>query len=154
MINYRIEINDDPSSQEAQTIIDGLVHYNTVMAGESQNTPLSVIVRNVNGEIIGGLLGRTYWSWLHINTIWVKDHFRQKGIGKKLIESAEKEAVDRNCRCSFLDTYDFQAKLFYQKLGYETIYVIDDWPDGHQRIFMKKHLKSEPVFNKPVEQTA
>ena len=126
MINYRIEINDHPSSQEAQTIIDGLVHYNTVMAGDSQNTPLSVIVRNENGEIIGGLLGRTYWSWLHINTIWVKEHFRQKGIGKKLIESAEKEAVDRNCRCSFLDKYDFQAKLFYQKLGYEAISVIDD----------------------------
>jgi hypothetical protein len=83
MIKYQIEINDHPSSQVAQTIIDGLVHYNTEMAGDSQNTPLSVIVRNENGEIIGGLLGRTYWGWLHINTIWVEKHFRQKGIGEK-----------------------------------------------------------------------
>ena len=30
MINYRIEMKDHHSSQEAQTKIDGLVHYNTV----------------------------------------------------------------------------------------------------------------------------
>lgn len=154
MTNYQFETNDHPRSQDAQTIIDGLVHYNTEMAGDSQNTPLSVIVRNENDEIIGGLLGRTYWSWLHINTIWVKERYRGKGIGEKLIESAEKEAVDRGCRCSFLDTFDFQAKLFYQKIGYEVISVIDDWPDGHRRIFMKKHLQTKQVFNQSVEQTA
>ena len=100
MINYQIEINDHPSSQDAQTIIDGLAHYNTEISGDAQNTPLSVIVRNENGQIIGGLLGRTYWGWLHINTIWVEKHFRQKGIGKKLIASAEKEATGRNCHLS------------------------------------------------------
>lgn len=114
MRNYRIEIKNHPNSQEAETIIIGLIQYNTERAGDFENTPLSVFVRIDNGEIIGGLLGRTYWGWLHINTIWLKEHFRQKGIGKKLVESAEKGAIDRNCRSSFLDTYDFQAKSFYQ----------------------------------------
>jgi ribosomal protein S18 acetylase RimI-like enzyme len=151
MKNYRIEIKEHPTPQETQTIIDGLVHYNTEMAGASQNLPLSVIARNENGEIIGGLLGRTYWGWLHINTIWVKERIRGKGIGKTLIETAEKEAVDRDCKFAFLDTYDFQAKLFYQKSGYEVFSIIEDWPDGHQRIFMKKRLETKTVFNQSVE---
>ena len=140
MKNYRIEIKEHPNSQDAQTIIDGLVQYNTEIAGDYKDTPLSVIVRHENGEIIGGLLGRTYYSWLHINTMWVEERFRQKGIGEKLIKTAEKEALDRDCRFSFLDTYDFQAKRFYQRIGYEVFSAIDDWPDGHQRIFMKKQL--------------
>ena len=39
-----------------------------------------------------------------------------------------------------LDTFDFQAKDFYLKHGYEVFGILDDCPKGHKRYYMKKVL--------------
>jgi hypothetical protein len=38
------------------------------------------------------------------------------------------------------DTFDFQAKDFYLKQGYEIFGVLKDCPSGHKRYYMKKIL--------------
>ena len=43
-------------------------------------------------------------------------------------------------RLIHLDTFDFQAKDFYLKHGYEVFGVLDDCPKGHKRYYMKKVL--------------
>jgi len=44
------------------------------------------------------------------------------------------------CRISHLDTFDFQAKGFYEKLGYTVFGVLEDCPEGHNRYYMSKKL--------------
>jgi hypothetical protein len=39
-----------------------------------------------------------------------------------------------------VDTIDFQALPFYQKLGYTGWGRLDDLPPGHVRYFLKKDL--------------
>jgi hypothetical protein len=39
-----------------------------------------------------------------------------------------------------LDTMSFQALDFYLKLGYTVFGRLDDLPEGHSRIFLKKAL--------------
>jgi hypothetical protein len=34
----------------------------------------------------------------------------------------------------------FQAQPFYEKQGYTVFGVLEDLPDGHKRIFLKKDL--------------
>jgi hypothetical protein len=51
---------------------------------------------------------------------------------------AEEEAIRRGCCHAYLDTFDFQAPGFYRKLGYSEWGVLEDFPPGHQRIFLKK----------------
>jgi hypothetical protein len=49
--------------------------------------------------------------------------------------------LERGCLNAFLETFSFQAPLFYQKLGYEVFGRADDWPVGHTHYFLKKRLQ-------------
>ena len=52
----------------------------------------------------------------------------------------ESEAARRGCHSSHLDTFDFQALGFYEKLGYRTFGELDDYPPGHRRYSLARPL--------------
>ncbi len=72
--------------------------------------------------------------------LWVDEAHRGKGYGSILLEEVEKIAKEKECTLIHLDTFDFQAKDFYLKHGYELFGVLDDCPPGHKRFFMKKKI--------------
>jgi hypothetical protein len=53
---------------------------------------------------------------------------------------AESEAVHRGCQDAFLDTFSFQARPLYERLGYRVVGTIPGFPPGHERYFMVKFL--------------
>jgi hypothetical protein len=57
-----------------------------------------------------------------------------------MLEATEQAARELGCRYSHLDTFSFQARPLYERLGYEVFATLDDYPPGHQRFFMKKAL--------------
>ncbi len=53
----------------------------------------------------------------------------------------EQEAHLLGSRLSIVDTFEFQALEFYQKLGYTQFGVLDDCPcPGNKRYYLKKKL--------------
>lgn len=78
------------------------------------------------------------FSHLHVDLLFLPESLRRDGIGRRLMNDAEGEAIRRGCRGAWLDTYSFQARGFYERLGYTTFGTIDDYPPGHSRIFLKK----------------
>jgi GNAT superfamily N-acetyltransferase len=64
---------------------------------------------------------------------------RGKGIGRELMRRAEALARERGCHSAWLDTFSFQSRRFYEKLGYEEFGRLD-YPPDHQRHFMRKRL--------------
>jgi len=102
---------------------------------------LIVLVRTNDNQLIAGLNASTYWQWLNIRHLWVSKLFREQGIGRQIINLAEAEALNRGCHSSFVNTFSFQAQGFYKKLGYEVFGVLEDFPPGHQRLYMKKLLR-------------
>jgi GNAT superfamily N-acetyltransferase len=137
------EIASDPAAfeQEASRIRAGLRAHNDAAAGDAAFQLLRVIVRSEAGELIGGLLGATYWGWLHVEVLWVDAAHRRRGCGTRLLALAESEALRRGCRDAFLDTFSFQARPLYERLGYRVVGTLDDFPSGHQRTFMAKRLE-------------
>jgi len=102
---------------------------------------LSVFIRdNESGRVIAGLKGSTHWDWLRIKLLAVHKAARKNGFGTKLIEAAEKEAIQRGCKFAFVDTYSFQALPFYTKCGYEVFGELPEYPAGHTRYFLRKVL--------------
>ena len=61
-------------------------------------------------------------------------------MGSLLLERVEKEAQAMGVSLSHLDTFDFQAKDFYLKHGYEIFGVLENCPPGHNRFYLKKSL--------------
>jgi len=80
------------------------------------------------------------WNWMFVDILWVHDSLRHRGIGTRLMELAEEKARERGCQYAYLDTFSFQACPFYERLGYEVFGILDDFPNGHKRYFMKKSL--------------
>jgi GNAT superfamily N-acetyltransferase len=126
--------------EDIETVKHGLIEYNSQHAGDDDYTPLHIFLRDADNQVVGGLLGVTYWGWLNIAIVWIDDAYRGRGYGKTLIELAEQEAVRRGCKHAHLDTMSFQALAFYEKLGYTVFGALEDIPEGHQRYFFQKRL--------------
>jgi hypothetical protein len=55
------------------------------------------------------------------------------------VAQAEGRARERGCHSAWLDTFSFQARGFYEKLGYEEFGRLE-YPPDHYRHFMRKRL--------------
>jgi GNAT superfamily N-acetyltransferase len=114
--------------------------YNEQQAGEDHAKTLCFVLRAPDQEIVGGVIGATYWDWLHIDLMWVKEGLRGRGYGRRLLTLAEEEARKRGAKQAYLDTFSFQAPGFYERHGYQVFGELQDFPTGHQRYFMVKQL--------------
>ena len=137
---YIIELTSQPAPEAVQEIWKGLRGYNLLHVHPPYHTPLVVTLQDGVGNILGGLQGGTSWNWLHVDELWLSEDLRGQGYGSKLMLAAETEAVRRGCDHAMVDTFDFQAPGFYQKLGYVEWGVLEDYPSGHRRIFYRKDL--------------
>jgi len=102
--------------------------------------PVNIFVRNSEGEILGGIVGQVFGGWLYISLLWVDKSIRGKGYGTKLMHMAEEQAVSMGCTDAHLDTYSFEARPFYERLGYDVFATLEDYPKGHRKYFLKKRL--------------
>lgn len=102
--------------------------------------PLNFHIKDEQGNIIAGINALSCWQMLHISELYVDDTSRGKDIGTTLLNKVESEAKAIGATTSHTDTFDWQAKGFYLKRGYEVFGVIDDCPKGHKRFFLKKRL--------------
>src|SRR6476660_9852370 len=89
---------------------------------------------------IAGLLGHTLWNGFFISALWVAEAVRRKGIGRQLLARAEELAIQNGCDHIHLDTFDFQARDFYEKNGFQIFGTIQDYPIGHKRYYLVKRL--------------
>jgi GNAT superfamily N-acetyltransferase len=135
-----ISIQLDPAPGDIEFIQRELRSFNLRHAPDDNYLPLTIFVRNSNDMLIGGLLGETYWGWLHISILWIDPIHQRSGYGSQVLEAAEREAIARGCHSVHLETMSFQAVEFYVKQGYTTFGVLNDMPRGHHRYFMMKTL--------------
>ena len=136
-----ISLEDNPPSQDVMYVQNCLREFNLLHAPADNYQPLQLFLRTEEQTILGGLLGETYWGWLHISYLWIDESLRKQGFGKQMLQIAEQEAVRRGCRSVHLDTMSFQALPFYERLGYSVFGTLNDLPAGHKRIFLMKTLK-------------
>jgi GNAT superfamily N-acetyltransferase len=138
--SFRIELTTTPSESEIARIRAGLSAFNRSRIPDRMYMPLVFTLFDVNGEFAGGLTGNLAYGWLFIDLLWVADRVRGQGHGRSLVLAAENEASARGCRNSWLDTFSFQARDFYERLGYSIFGELEDFPPGHCRYFMRKAL--------------
>ena len=106
--------------------------------------PIAISLRNTDREIVGGVYGATMWSWLMIDGLWVDEALRGRGLGRQLLLRSEAIAVARGCRGSWLGTFDFQAREFYERHGYTVFGTCPDFPPGHTHFHLRKEFGRPP----------
>ncbi len=133
---YEIKI---PMEEEAEYIGNMLLEFNREskpLSQEKPSIPINRCIKDKNGEIIGGILAcSALWHTLSIDTLWVKKEFRNQGVATQLLSLVEAEARNMGCYIVYLSTYDFQAKDFYLKNGYEVFGVLEDCPPKEHKLY-------------------
>jgi GNAT superfamily N-acetyltransferase len=140
MTTYALTIEESPTDRDVDALVEGLnahaLHHMRVPGFK----PLGAWLRDDRGALIGGAHGYVNWNWLFINLVWISESVRGGGHGRRMILALEQAARERGCTHAHLDTFSFQARPFYEKLGYEVFSTLEDYPPGHRRFFMKKVL--------------
>lgn len=102
--------------------------------------PLALTIRAPGQPLAGALLAATVWSWLSIDVLWIDPALRGRGFGRALVREAERIAQERGCTHARLDTFEFQARSFYERLGYHVYAHLEDFPVGHTQFHLTKLL--------------
>jgi len=135
-----MRIDDQVSDADEAAVVSGLRAFNVERLGPSNEQPVKLVARADDGSVVGGLLGHTKWRWMYVSKLWVAASVRGKGIGSQLMAAAEELARSRGCTDISLDTFEFQARPFYERLGYKLFGVLEGFPPGYRQFYLTKHL--------------
>jgi GNAT superfamily N-acetyltransferase len=139
-VDAEITLAEVPGLAAHDAILDRLLAFNAAHAAPSDRRPLAVLLRAPGGELLGGLWGETARGWLCLELLFVPEGLRGLGLGTRLVRRAEDEARARGCHGAWLRTFEFQARGFYERLGYAVFGELVDCPPGHRCYFMRKTL--------------
>jgi GNAT superfamily N-acetyltransferase len=133
------------STDEEKELLDNkLVTFNKSKVPYQQSEDwisISYVLKDEAGQVIAGIIAALHaWKVLYVDIMYVEAGHRGKGYGRLLLEKAEGKAKSLGCYLSYLDTLDFQAKEFYEKMGYSVFGVLEDCPRGHNFYYMQKRL--------------
>jgi len=113
------------------------------------NTPADIKISDMinsnflafdNDKLIGGAIGFIQYNWYFLDLLYIDEEYRGQDIGTNLLNQIEEFARRENLTGVRMETWDFQAKGFYKKNGYEVFAEIKDCPPKTICYFLKKEL--------------
>jgi GNAT superfamily N-acetyltransferase len=142
-VSNRLSIVTDlaPQPEDVARVRAGLMAFNESQVGPAEIQRVAFYLRDSEDEIRGGLVGFLAFQWLSVELLWVEDALRGKGHGSSLLTQAEAFARDAGCVGARLDTYEFQAKPFYEKQGYVVFGVLEGFPANTRTYYLQKALE-------------
>ncbi|MEQ9902137.1 GNAT family N-acetyltransferase [Pectobacterium aroidearum] len=135
-----LNITNTPDSDEEEFVIASLWKHNEKFDAVDIS-PLFLNFKDDENNIIAGLISRTWWGALEVQYLWVSEKHRKSGLGRQLMQTAEKEALNRGCHLAYVDTFEFQAKGFYEKLGYREYGNLPGYAHKHTRHYLAKLIR-------------
>jgi GNAT superfamily N-acetyltransferase len=140
MSDFAVTLSAEVSEQDRSDVVAGLVAYNAQHGYPWPWQSLDFVLRDRAGTVIGGILAETNAGWCFIKGLWVDEPHRGRGHGSQLLTAVEEAARARGCIGVYLDTYNFQARPFYERSGYRVFGTLPDMPPGGAKFYLAKRL--------------
>ena len=132
---------DETENPEINSVIKkGIIDYNSPFFGSNSAQPFTIYIKDSKSEVIAGLTGFYKGKYSRVDLLWVQEDYRSKGIGKKLVLKLEEFSKSKGCLYIQLDTFDFQARPFYEKMGFKCVGTVSKWVEERDCYFMRKTL--------------
>jgi len=139
-----VALLDESQCQGLESFLaDRIYEFNSQMTSFFDGRLLAGSICNDAGEVIAGFSRNTWGGCCEISHLWVIETMRGHGLGRRLLEAAEAEALRRGCEQVVLSTHSFQAPEFYKRLGYQEVFAIVGRPRGHFTIIYIKQFRRE-----------
>ena len=131
-----LDINDD----QIQEIENNLEEYDLKYISFKMEGNIQIGAR-IGEKLVGGINAcMTAFRILYVSTLYVDEAYRNQGIGRLLVKEMEKRAQQIGANMIRLDTFDWQGKEFYERLGYEQVGHYKNEIDGFSEYFFLKRI--------------
>ena len=136
----KVALEDDPEDTVLRGLMDGMRAFNKAAVPGLTSHKIVAAIRGDDGALHGGVIGRLAGDSVYMEVVWNDDSVRGTGLGRDMMRLVEDRARELGAREAWLYTMSFQAKPFYEKLGYQQFAELP-WLNGqHARHFMRKDL--------------
>jgi ribosomal protein S18 acetylase RimI-like enzyme len=116
---YQLSFESNPHQNDIQTLGAAIMKQATQKKGFDPLDFFAFFIRDNQNTIIGGCNGNTLYGCLYIDQLWVSDSIRNQGLGTELIKAALQYGKEKICTFATVNTMDWEALGFYQKLGFK-----------------------------------
>jgi len=134
------ELDEQPEPDDLRRVVDGVRTYNKAVTGNERPRAVACFLKDEQGRIVGGAHGDLWGASVHIAAMWVDDNYRGQGYGSKLLTKVEEYAASHGHRLAYLETTSFQARPFYEGLGYTVFGELPGVAVGVTLYFLRKNL--------------
>ena len=140
LLGLTLRFEPTPPLETRQALGDRIRAFNARHAPGAAER-FALLGHDDGASLRAGLVGVLFGGWLFIESLWVDDSLRGQGIGRALMAQAEDHARAKGCHDAWLDT--FQARRFYEQIGYVACGELENYPQGQSRHFLRKALRSD-----------
>lgn len=120
MLNIEYIENAD---KELYKLMDNEFNKFAIKNGVTCNYKSFNFVAKEDDQIVGIIMGHSYYKEVYIDDLLVLEEYRNKHIGTKLIETVENYFENKGFENINLTTYKFQAPEFYKKCGFKIDFI-------------------------------
>jgi GNAT superfamily N-acetyltransferase len=136
----RFQLTDTPDADAARVVDSGLGDANDAAAPLHEVQPIACFLRDADGVVVGGAVGRRWGVCAELQQLWVRPDLRRQGLGARLVRAFEARAAQHGCTLVYLETFSFQAPRLYASLGYQLRHSLEGFGHG-----IAKHLMVHPL---------
>jgi ribosomal protein S18 acetylase RimI-like enzyme len=133
-------VSEDGHGAIAKFLDTSIKAWSDRVVGPARRQWYSYAAQTPNGDICGGVACYIYRDVLLVDTLWLDDAFRGRGLGSQLMDMAERRGREEACAFAFLDTMNWQARPFYEKRGYRVFHEFQMEGGKYTRFYMRKDL--------------
>lgn len=138
--SYHLEHHGSIPKEYEEVLYHGISEGAFHAKGLSPILPFSIFIKDQNGKIFGGASGTLFYGSLYVDSLWIDQTLRHQGWGTKLMDEAEKMGREHGALFVTLNTMDWEALPFYQKLGYFTEFIREGYEKNSKMFMLRKNL--------------
>jgi ribosomal protein S18 acetylase RimI-like enzyme len=139
-MTYSLSFEDNPHSDDIRRLDEGIMAYAKKMKDHKPISFFGIFIRDEKGDIQGGLGGEILYGQMFVGHLWLKEELRGQGYGTQLMHNAEKYAKEMGCKFIGVNTMDWEALGFYQKLGFFIEFERHGFEKDSVFYFLRKNL--------------
>ena len=139
-MKYPILFTNNPTQDETKILWQGISQHAKQMRGLKPGEAYGFFIRDEAENIKGGCSGYLFYGCLMVDLLWVDESIRNQGYGTTLMLAAENLAIQKQCHFMTGNTMDFEAPVFYKKLGFFIEFERRGFDNDSIFYFLRKNL--------------
>ena len=139
-IGYTIQQQEKLSQEVKQQVMQAFSEHALQTVGYDGDIVTFNFIAQDAQQALGVITGKRFWGCLRISQLLVMPEARGKGIGKALMEKAFEHGRQHGCSWAAVETLNYQARGFYEKLGFEVEFERHGYDHGCVLYYLRKSL--------------